>query len=55
MTLDLSLYVVVDPQFTGGRAVTTVACAALRGGAAVLQLRDKGPSVNKEGDWGTKA
>jgi len=39
--LDLSLYVVLDPRLTAGRALTDVAGAALRGGATVLQLRDK--------------
>jgi thiamine-phosphate diphosphorylase len=35
------LYVIVDPEATGGRAPSQVAEAALRGGAAVIQLRDK--------------
>src|SRR5947208_9711024 len=45
MTLDLSLYVIVDPQFTGGREVMAVARAALLGGATMLQLRDKSAST----------
>ena len=35
------LYVIVGPDATRGRAVVEVAEAALRGGAGVLQLRDK--------------
>lgn len=35
------LYVIVDPEVTGGRDVLEVADAALRGGVSVLQLRDK--------------
>ena len=35
------LYVIVDPEATRGRDVFEVAAAALRGGASVIQLRDK--------------
>ena len=35
------LYVIVDPEATKGRDVVEVAVAALRGGASVIQLRDK--------------
>lgn len=35
------LYVIVDPEATRGRDVVEVADAALRGGASVIQLRDK--------------
>ena len=35
------LYVIVDPEATKGRDVIEVAAAALRGGASVIQLRDK--------------
>ena len=35
------LYVIVDPDATRGRDVVEVADAALRGGASVIQLRDK--------------
>ena len=35
------LYVIVDPEVTRGRDVVEVAAAALRGGASVIQLRDK--------------
>jgi len=43
--LDLSLYVVLDPRLTAGRPLMDIARAALRGGATVLQLRDKGAST----------
>ena len=36
-----ALYVIVDPEATKGRDVVEVAEAALRGGASVIQLRDK--------------
>lgn len=35
------LYVIVDPEATRGRDVVDVVAAALRGGARVIQLRDK--------------
>ncbi len=35
------LYVIIDPQVTGGRDPLTIAEAALQGGAKMLQLRDK--------------
>lgn len=35
------LYVIIDPEVTGGREPIEVAQAAVRGGAKVLQLRDK--------------
>ena len=35
------LYVIVDPEATRGRPILDVAEAALRGGASVVQLRDK--------------
>ena len=35
------LYVIIDPQVTGGRDPLDVAEAALSGGARILQLRDK--------------
>ena len=35
------LYVIVDPEATGGRPVLEIAEASLRGGAGVVQLRDK--------------
>ena len=41
------LYVIVDPETTAGRPVSEVAEAALKGGARVVQLRDKS---NDKGD-----
>lgn len=35
------LYVIIDPEVTGGREPLTIAQAAIRGGAKMLQLRDK--------------
>jgi len=35
------LYVIIDPQVTGGRDPMDIARAAVRGGARMLQLRDK--------------
>jgi thiamine-phosphate pyrophosphorylase len=35
------LYVIIDPQVTGGREPLEIAKAAIRGGARMLQLRDK--------------
>ena len=35
------LYVIIDPQVTGGREPLEIAKAAVRGGAKMLQLRDK--------------
>ena len=41
------LYVIIDPQVTNGRDPFEVANAAIRGGARVLQLRDK---IRDKGD-----
>lgn len=38
---DLRLYAILDPEWTGGRALDELADAAIRGGATILQLRDK--------------
>ena len=35
------LYVIIDPEVTGGRDPMDIATASVRGGAAMLQLRDK--------------
>ena len=35
------LYVIIDPRVTGGRKPLTIAQASVRGGASMLQLRDK--------------
>jgi len=39
--LDLSLYVITDRQFSRGRSTGEVVREALRGGATVIQLREK--------------
>ncbi|MCC6946705.1 MAG: thiamine phosphate synthase [Bradyrhizobiaceae bacterium] len=41
MTVDLSLYVLVDPAQAGGRSLAEIAAAAVRGGATLIQLRNK--------------
>ena len=41
MSVDLSLYVLVDPAQAKGRSLAEVAVAAARGGATLIQLRDK--------------
>jgi thiamine-phosphate pyrophosphorylase len=41
LAFDLSLYLVVGPDATAGRDVTSVALAAFRGGATMVQLRYK--------------
>lgn len=38
---DLRLYAVLDPALLAGRDPVRAACAAVRGGATVIQLRDK--------------
>ncbi len=43
---DLSVYVVIDPSVCGGRAVCDVAVAAVRGGATMVQLRNKADSLD---------
>ena len=40
-SFDLSLYLVIGPDHCAGRPMTDVAEAAVRGGAGVVQLRDK--------------
>lgn len=40
-TLDLRLYVVLDPAVAGERSIVAVAAQAVAGGATMLQLRDK--------------
>ncbi len=44
---DLSVYVLLDRDFTGGRPLVEVAAAAVRGGATLLQLRDKGDNIRR--------
>ncbi len=41
MRADLSLYVLLDPARAGGRALPEIVAAAVRGGATLVQLRDK--------------
>src|SRR5262249_1030773 len=41
----LALHVLVDPEWSRGRNVLTVASAAIDGGATVIQLRDKKAST----------
>ncbi len=41
MKVDLSLYVLVDPAQARGRPLGEIAAAAVRGGATLIQLRDK--------------
>jgi thiamine-phosphate pyrophosphorylase len=45
MTVDLSLYVLVDPAVAGGKPLDTLAALAARGGATLVQLRDKAGST----------
>jgi thiamine-phosphate pyrophosphorylase len=45
--LDLSVYVVLDRDFTAGRPLVAVAEAAIRGGATILQLRDKSSDIQR--------
>jgi thiamine-phosphate pyrophosphorylase len=41
LAFDLSLYLVIGPDTTAGRDMTSVALAAVRGGATMVQLRYK--------------
>ncbi len=41
----LALHVLVDPEWSCGRDILTVASAAIEGGATVIQLRDKKAST----------
>lgn len=41
MRLDLSLYLVTDPSLCAGHGLEKTVVAAVRGGATVIQLRDK--------------
>jgi thiamine-phosphate pyrophosphorylase len=40
--VDLSVYLVLDPDLCAARGVVATAVAAVRGGATIVQLRDKG-------------
>ncbi len=45
--LNLSVYVILDRDFTAGRSLVNVAEAAIRGGATILQLRDKSSDIRR--------
>jgi thiamine-phosphate pyrophosphorylase len=45
MTLDLRLYALIDPEHLGGRSVVELASQLARGGATLIQLRDKRSST----------
>jgi thiamine-phosphate pyrophosphorylase len=44
---DLAVYAVLDPARCRGRPLATLAAAAARGGATLVQLRDKGTSTRE--------
>lgn len=45
--LDLSVYVITDRRLAGDRPLTEVVAAAVRGGATVVQLRDKAATTRE--------
>lgn len=45
--LDLSVYVILDRDFSAGRPLIEIAQAAIHGGATVLQLRDKTSDIQR--------
>jgi thiamine-phosphate pyrophosphorylase len=47
MTLDLSVYVLIDPDQTSGFDPVVLARAAASGGATIIQLRDKGGAIRR--------
>ncbi|MBX6425192.1 MAG: thiamine phosphate synthase [Variibacter sp.] len=47
MKLDLRLNAILDPQRAGGRALVELARSVVRGGATLLQLRDKTGSTRR--------
>lgn len=47
MKVDLSLYVLIDPAQSRGRPLDEIAAAAVRGGATLLQLRDKSATTRE--------
>ena len=47
-SIDLSLYLVIGPGHCAGRDMTDVAEAAARGGAGMVQLRDKTSSTRQQ-------
>ena len=46
-SFDLSVYFVADPHVCGGRAIEDVVASAVRGGATMVQLRNKTDSVER--------
>jgi thiamine-phosphate pyrophosphorylase len=44
---DLSVYFIADPSVCGGREITDVVASAVRGGATMVQLRNKDCSPSK--------
>ncbi len=49
-SFDLSLYLVIGPDHCAGRPMADVAEAAVRGGAGIVQLRDKTSSTGRQID-----
>ncbi len=47
MKLDISLYVLVDPALARGKPLAALAAAAARGGATLVQLRDKSGTTRR--------
>jgi thiamine-phosphate pyrophosphorylase len=47
MILDLSVYVLIDPDQAGGHHPVELARAAAAGGATLVQLRDKGGAIRR--------
>jgi thiamine-phosphate pyrophosphorylase len=47
MKLDISLYVLVDPAVAGGKPLAALAAAAAKGGATLVQLRDKNGTTRR--------
>jgi thiamine-phosphate pyrophosphorylase len=48
MTLDCSVYGILDPARSRGRPLPTLAAAAVRGGVTLLQIRDKTGSTRDQ-------
>ena len=48
MNLDLSLYVIIDPEHLGGHNIATLAHGAVLGGATILQYRSKNLSTREQ-------
>lgn len=46
MRVDLTLYVLADPARAGGRSLAEIAAAAVRGGATLVQLRNKSAEMD---------